>query len=216
MKLNSPAPDATGIDRLHALLDWRLLRGSHKFPGPAGGTCILEAAVVVAGMPYVPIANYGQTPTGFSPMISEYLMRLNDFLPDEPRQQLIRFVPRLAGSADIETVEQRRVSYIVAETRKRVLPIARRLGWSKGAPLATQWWQRVEWAAVVAGWPLARTGELAATQEEAAAVMKHLLGIIDGALRLGQQAEPIEPLLALARLESVRPPPSRRVVAKVA
>ena len=35
-----------------ASFNWRLLGGSHQFPGPAGGTCILEAAVVVAGLPY--------------------------------------------------------------------------------------------------------------------------------------------------------------------
>ena len=31
------------------ILNWRLLAGSHPFPGPDGGTCINEAAVVAAG-----------------------------------------------------------------------------------------------------------------------------------------------------------------------
>ena len=30
------------------MLDWKLLRGSHEFPGPDGGTCINEAAIVAA------------------------------------------------------------------------------------------------------------------------------------------------------------------------
>jgi hypothetical protein len=35
-----------------AILNWRLLAGSHPFPGPDGGTCINEAAIVAAGLPY--------------------------------------------------------------------------------------------------------------------------------------------------------------------
>jgi hypothetical protein len=35
-----------GIDPLSELLHWRLLKGSHDWPGPDGGTCINEAAVV--------------------------------------------------------------------------------------------------------------------------------------------------------------------------
>ena len=31
------------------ILNWKLLRGSHEFPGKDGGTCINEAAVVAAG-----------------------------------------------------------------------------------------------------------------------------------------------------------------------
>ena len=34
------------------ILNWKLLRGSHDFPGPKGGTCINEAAVVACGLPY--------------------------------------------------------------------------------------------------------------------------------------------------------------------
>ena len=34
------------------VLDGKLLRGSHEFPGPHGGTCINEAAIVAAGYPY--------------------------------------------------------------------------------------------------------------------------------------------------------------------
>jgi hypothetical protein len=31
------------------ILNWKLLDGSHDFPGPDGGTCINEAAIVAAG-----------------------------------------------------------------------------------------------------------------------------------------------------------------------
>jgi hypothetical protein len=47
--MRAPATDIAALERL---LAWRLFVGSHAFPGPSGGTCILEAAVVVAGHPY--------------------------------------------------------------------------------------------------------------------------------------------------------------------
>lgn len=31
------------------ILNWTLKAGSHDFPGPDGGTCINEAAIVAAG-----------------------------------------------------------------------------------------------------------------------------------------------------------------------
>lgn len=34
---------------LNDTLDWKLLKGSHQFPGPEGGTCINEAAIIAAG-----------------------------------------------------------------------------------------------------------------------------------------------------------------------
>jgi hypothetical protein len=35
-----------------AIINWKLLSGSHDFPGPDGGTCINEAAIVAAGFEY--------------------------------------------------------------------------------------------------------------------------------------------------------------------
>ncbi len=40
------------MDSFDHLLNWTLQKGSHQFPGPDGGTCINEAAVVAAGFPY--------------------------------------------------------------------------------------------------------------------------------------------------------------------
>ena len=37
------------------VLNWRLKVGSHLFPGPDGGTCINEAALVAAGFEYQPV-----------------------------------------------------------------------------------------------------------------------------------------------------------------
>src|SRR5262245_15133591 len=91
-----PAP----LLELLKLAEWKLLRGSHEWPGPSGGTCIIEAAVVVAGYPYRAVRTFEDVPPDFCPVISAYALTLNDLLPDNPRQELIRFVPRMAGSAD--------------------------------------------------------------------------------------------------------------------
>ena len=44
------------------LLYWTLKVGTHRFPGPDGGTCINEAALVAAGFPYRPIRTVEQMP----------------------------------------------------------------------------------------------------------------------------------------------------------
>lgn len=41
-----------GFEQLKSMENWKLLSGSHTFPGPEGGTCINEAAIVAAGFPY--------------------------------------------------------------------------------------------------------------------------------------------------------------------
>ena len=45
------------MNDFNSILNWRLLSGSHDFPGPEGGTCINEAAIVAAfqyGLGYSP------------------------------------------------------------------------------------------------------------------------------------------------------------------
>ena len=49
------------------ILNWRLLRGSHDFPGKDGGTCINEAAVVAAGFEYRSRQDSGQICRAASP-----------------------------------------------------------------------------------------------------------------------------------------------------
>ena len=44
------------------ILNWKLKAGSHKFPGPDGGTCINEAALVAAGFQYRPIHDVNEMP----------------------------------------------------------------------------------------------------------------------------------------------------------
>jgi hypothetical protein len=49
---------ATGVATMETfdhLLNWTLKVGTHPFPGPDGGTCINEAALVAAGFKSRPI-----------------------------------------------------------------------------------------------------------------------------------------------------------------
>ena len=43
------------MDTFVHILNWKLKRGSHAFPGKDGGTCINEAAIVAAGFAYRPV-----------------------------------------------------------------------------------------------------------------------------------------------------------------
>jgi hypothetical protein len=93
------------------LLNWKLKRGSHYFPGPDGGTCINEAALVAAGFEYKPIVGIEQMPECFSRPICSFAMVLNDLASDEDRQRLLPYVMRLA-CADTPEVEKARAAYI--------------------------------------------------------------------------------------------------------
>ncbi|MGH1570346.1 hypothetical protein ACRAWG_06355 [Methylobacterium sp. P31] len=93
------------------ILNWTLKRGSHPFPGPDGGTCINEAAVVAYGYPYRPIKSHLAMPTCFSRPICRLALHLNDDASDAQRQRLLPFVTRLA-CADTPAIEAQRAAYI--------------------------------------------------------------------------------------------------------
>jgi hypothetical protein len=93
------------------ILNWKLKRGSHPFPGPDGGTCINEAAVVAHGYPYRRIKSHRAMPPCFSRPICRLALYLNDEANDGQRQRLLPFVNRLA-CADTPAVEALREDYI--------------------------------------------------------------------------------------------------------
>lgn len=103
----SPEVKAQGAPFDH-ILNWRLLSGMHDFPGPDGGTCVNEAAIVAAGLSYRAVVRPQDLPACFSPVIGAYTIRLNDGMPNEPRQKLLPYVTRLAGTADDFAIECRR------------------------------------------------------------------------------------------------------------
>src|SRR5499426_3853456 len=115
----------TGFD-FGRLLNWKILRGSHEFPGPDGGTCVNEAAIVAAGYPYTPVRRIDDCPASFSRPLALYAMCLNEIvLSDALRQELLMpFVTRLSGSADTLETYMERVALILRRTVAEILPEA--------------------------------------------------------------------------------------------
>ena len=99
------------MDGFDHLLNWKLKRGSHPFPGDDGGTCINEAALVAAGFEYKPIVSVKDMPECFSRPICRLAMMLNDHASDTERQRLLPYVTRLA-CADTPEIEAKRAAYI--------------------------------------------------------------------------------------------------------
>lgn len=100
------------------MLHWKLLRGSHEFPGPDGGTCINEAAIIAAGYAYRAVKSANDCPPCFSRPCAAYALALNDYIDDDRcrRRLLLPFVARLAGSADTLAVERERAALILRRT----------------------------------------------------------------------------------------------------
>lgn len=88
----------TDITKMQEMLNWKLLSGSHKFPGPDGGTCINEAAIVAAGFEYKRVVSPHDLPECFCKTLGGLLIRLNDSLDNKNRQKLIKYIPILPGS----------------------------------------------------------------------------------------------------------------------
>ncbi len=137
------------------ILNWTLKQGSHPFPGPDGGTCINEAALVAAGFEYEPIHNVWEMPRCFSRPICQLAMLLNDTAHDGDRQRLLPYVTRLA-CADTPEVEHKRQAYIDSYKLK--------------------------------GWLSIEKG----------------IEVLEGALAIGRQAEPLAPDIAKTRMEAVK------------
>ena len=142
------------------ILNWKLKAGSHRFPGPDGGTCINEAALVATGFEYKPIHSAQEMPHCFSRPICRLAMCLNDSACDEKRQLLLPYVTRLA-CADTPEVERKRQAYIAARL------------------------------------PMANVVVCKANIEKG-------IEVLEGALAIGRQAEPLAPEVARTRLEAVR------------
>lgn len=97
-------------------LTWDLKEGSHGFPGPDGGTCINEAAIVARGFEYRQVKGVADLPPCFSRVIGGFALHLNDAMGDDQRNRLLMpFVVRLAGTKDKKASESDRGKYIVQE-----------------------------------------------------------------------------------------------------
>lgn len=106
------------------ILNWKLKAGSHKFPGPDGGTCINEAAIVAAGFEYQRISRPDQLPPCFSQVLGAFAMLVNDMVVDDYDRTnlLMPYVTKLAGTADHLEVERARAVAILVAVMEAVPP----------------------------------------------------------------------------------------------
>ncbi len=97
-------------------LDTLVLRsGTHT--SPSEGVSLMEAVSDFAGEPW------SNSPSGTSPVIAAYARSLNDWLPDDVRQRLKAYIPRLVGTAEPD-LELRR-AFACADAAVRVFaPLA--------------------------------------------------------------------------------------------
>ena len=170
----------TDISTLREALNWKLLRGSHAFPGPDGGTCINEVALVAAGFRYREIGSADELPPCFSRPICNFAMFLNDFMPDDARQSLIAYVPRLIGTADHMVIEGTREAIIRAGTIEVTARFNIDLGCACSGCLSL----------------------FAAKGSQG--LWGAFLAILDRALAIGKQADPIELSVIAARAEQAK------------
>ena len=176
------------------ILNWKLLDGSHKFPGPDGGTCINEAAIVAAGFEYHSVSSAADCPPCFSRVLAAYAISLNDQLPDDLRQELLMpFVTRLAGTADAPAIERQRFDFIMLGLVRTVLPISLR-GWKDDLAMECERVTHYDDAiAAVNKIDVARARDLARAS----------VVLLDGAMKIGKQAEPIETEIVVGRLAKI-------------
>ena len=113
------------MKQLEGWLDWQLKHGSHDFPGPDGGTCINEAAVVVAGFSYREVTSITDLPESFCPVISQYALTLNDAMSEgELLNRLRPFAARLSGSSDSRKRVSERALYLAMRAAQIFAPLA--------------------------------------------------------------------------------------------
>ena len=235
------------------ILNWKLLSGSHPFPGPDGGTCINEAAIVAAGFEYCSVSSADDCPPCFSRVLSAYAIVLNDNLTDDRRQSLLMpFVTRLAGTADSDEIEWQRFDYIMLGFVRMVLPITLR-GWQDDLAAECEAVTGYDQAISVVNKIGARDRDLARdvalardllVLDLALALARDLalalalardlalalacdlardlalardldiaaVALLEGAMKIGNQAEPIETAVVERRMEAIK---SARVLAVV-
>jgi hypothetical protein len=97
-----------------------LMVGSH--PTREQGVCAMEMTAWLAGLPHT------DRPRRTSEMIASYVRHLNDNSPDDVRQRLIPFVPRLIDTAAAEPLEQARSEFFAWKATRVFAPAALRAG----------------------------------------------------------------------------------------
>lgn len=204
------------MDDYAHLLNWKLLGGSHPFPGPDGGTCVNEAAIVAAGFAYRRVGHAGDLPTCFCPVIGAFSVWLNDEIEDDVlRMRLLSpFVTRLAGTRGSPQDQQARLEVLRLRLWAQMTPRQRRrrlthahghllLGEALGRWTVRRFSIRNAATArelirvagfVVAGLEVAQRPAFHAAMAQA----------LDAMLRIGPQASPHETDLLVERMETAK------------
>lgn len=99
---------------MNDIWQFELRRGNSD--DPRNGACLLDA---VSWFEY---GTLGDHPACVCPAIASYARQLNDVLPDDRRQELKRFLPRLVGTVDPIAVHAR-VTYQKRRTIREIMPI---------------------------------------------------------------------------------------------
>ena len=191
----------TDISKIQSLLDWKLLMGSHEWPGPDGGTCINEAAIVVAGFHYSPVGGPEDFPPCFSTELGMLLLSLNDALSDERRQRLMRFVLRLPGSKDVAKVERRRCRFLHDGIQALLVRYGLPLD-AMSSHLRSLDDRRVFAGQV--GETIGSAAELNLNPGKADIFLDEALDVLEQAFAIGRQARPMDTALIEARAAKAR------------
>lgn len=210
-----------------SIVNWKLKKGSHEFPGPNGGTCINEAAIVAAGFEYKAVGSAEDCPPCFSRPLAQIAIGINDVITEDfIRQRLLMpFVVRLSGTRDKTAVELRRCEYIhdnilalsvpylsFVENNVRMANIIRHdfvaaLSDMDFSKFKTRAYRNATLTDAIIHWMNAITSTMEATSsylhEEEGAYEKYfgeVCAVLDGAIRMGTH-QTIEEALACNRLE---------------
>ena len=209
----------TDIKPLTDILDWKLLKGTHKWPGPDGGTCINEAAIVAAGFEYCSVRSAHDCPACFCPVMATYLIALNDGLPANDRQQLMRFVLRLAGSRDYDHIQDR-AHYIMVTVNKAlgvtVLDTRGILSQIKrNGRVHVDYLPNAVFAYAEALAERIRNARGHGHKIRHDALVRQMLDITENAFAIGKQAEAIDVAMASQRMEEMKQSKKAQVSAVV-
>ena len=115
-------------ERLPYLEPLKLGRGSHNAPNNGlVEACIMEAVSYVAGEPF------SDRPECASPVITSFLISWNDNLPDDQRQMLKPYIPRLVGTRTTKKDEETRAWMLTDWLARECAP-----AWMRLAGLSAQ------------------------------------------------------------------------------
>jgi hypothetical protein len=96
---------------------FRLSVGSHETA--ESGLCAMEAVAWLEGLPH------SDHPACTCPIFGVYVRVLSDTLPDDQRQRLLNYLPRLVGTVAPEK-EWERAQFLIQESFSRVWPVVLR------------------------------------------------------------------------------------------